>query len=238
MPLDSGPALRGPRGPKGDKGEPGADGKSVTGPAGAASSVPGPAGPKGDTGSAGPQGLPGVAGERGPTGLTGPAGAQGAKGDTGAAGPSGAVGPQGPIGLTGPTGPAGAQGAAGAKGDTGAPGTVSVAASTPTRVLNTTFAPNSTRPVLVIYTVEISCTATLLGGQAGTVELRSDMAATPTTVRSSVSNANTVSLAIALTAVNTQRGVLTYLVPPGHNVRLVVSGSATITLVNQTEVTL
>lgn len=112
--------------------------------------------------------------------------------------------------------------------------------STPTRALNTSFIPNATYPSWVCYTIEITCTASLTGGQTGGVELRSDTAATPTTVRASVSNANSVSLAIALTAINTQRATVSYLVPAGHSVKLVSSstGSPSISIINQVEVAL
>lgn len=79
-------------------------------------------------------------------------------------------------------------------------------------------------------------TASLSGGQNGTVELRSDSGSTPTAVRCQAYNENSVALAIALTAVNNQRTVLSHLVPAGHYVRLVSSGNATISLVNQTEI--
>lgn len=104
------------------------------------------------------------------------------------------------------------------------------------RALNTTFMPSDTASTFVCYTVEIICTASLAGGQTGTVELRSDANALPITARSQVANTNSVSLAIAVTVVNTQRMQLMYLVPPGHNVRLVSSGTATIAIVAQSEV--
>lgn len=123
-------------------------------------------------------------------------------------------------------------------GTNGSDATFSYTVNTPSRTFNSNFTPHATKGVWVSYTVEISCVATLSGGQSGTVELRSDTNATPTTVRAQAYNANSVSLAIALTAVNTQRVQLSYFVPPGHNVRLVTSGSASISIVNQTEITL
>lgn len=113
-----------------------------------------------------------------------------------------------------------------------------VVASTPSRVLGTAFQPSTTKSVLCIYTISISCSATIAGGgQTGSVELRSDSAATPTTVRSQIANTNSVSLAVAVGVVNTQVSVVCHLVPAGDFVRLVSAGTGTISIVNQTEVT-
>lgn len=84
----------------------------------------------------------------------------------------------------------------------------------------------------------INCTATLAGGQNGTVQLLSDTASPPTTVRATARNENSVTLAIALTAVNNQTIPLSYLAPPNHNVRLATSftgNSCTMSIVTQTE---
>lgn len=144
-------------------------------------------------------------------------------------------GPQGPKGDQGAIGPPGPDGE---QGEPGEDATLSYSSTNENRSLNSDFTPNETKAVLVSYTVEITCTASLSGGQSGLVELRSDINATPTTVRCAVSNANSVSLALAVTLVNTYKGVLSYLVPPGHVVRLVSSGTATITLTNQVETTI
>lgn len=125
---------------------------------------------------------------------------------------------------------------AGASVNTGASVT-----SSPGRSLNSTFTPSATKATLVIYTIEIPCTANLSGGQAGRVRLLSDTSSPPTTERCQVYNESSVSLAIALTAVNKQRGILFHFVPPGHKVLLEstqVTGTPTISIVTQTEVTL
>lgn len=98
--------------------------------------------------------------------------------------------------------------------------------TTPARVLDTTFAPSTSRFVLCSYTVQIVAAA----GLASTVELRSDSAAPPTTARCSA----TLSVTGAGDS-DTVRQTLEYICPPGDNVRLVTSGTATVTLVNQTE---
>lgn len=116
---------------------------------------------------------------------------------------------------------------------------VTYTASTPSRALNTNFTPSATNAVFVSYSIGMTCTATILGGQSSTVELRSDTNATPTTVRASINAGNSVSIAISLTAVNTQTVSLIYLVPPGHNVRLVSSGTCTaLSIISQSEVSL
>jgi hypothetical protein len=114
-----------------------------------------------------------------------------------------------------------------------------IAPATPSRALNTTFQPHATKQVLCLYGVQITCTASLTGGQNGRVRLLSDAASPPTTIRAEVQNNNSVSLAIALTAVNGQTGLLAYLCPAGHNVRLEtanVVGTPSFTLISQTEI--
>lgn len=117
-----------------------------------------------------------------------------------------------------------------------------VASATPARTLNSAgFQPSTTKAVWVTYSVRITCSASLSGNQDGKVELMCDANATPTTVRATVQNRNSVAIAIALTIVNEQTAQLSYLVPAGHYVRLIstqTTGSPTITLINQAEVTI
>lgn len=111
--------------------------------------------------------------------------------------------------------------------------------SAPGRSLNSTFQPSATKQVLCMYGIQITCTASLAGGQNGRVRLLSDASSPPTTIRGEIQNQNSVSLAIALTAVNGQTGMLAYLCPAGHNVRLEtanVVGSPGFTLVSQCEI--
>lgn len=170
--------------------------------------VPGPDGDVGPQGPPGPQGAQGV---------QGPVGAQGPQGIQGAAGATGAAGPQGPAGLPNVTG-----------------------ASTPAppRALNATFQPSATRPVEVFYTIQLSCTVTLGGSQTATVELRSDTNSPPTTVCGTVSLTHALGVGVGVGSTVTQTSVLSYTVPQGHNVRLVSSGTGTISIVQQREVTL
>ncbi len=93
---------------------------------------------------------------------------------------------------------------------------------------------------MCIYTIEISATATLASNQNALVELRSDASSTPTTVRCSTSCGVNLTLGVTIGFTNSQRATLIYIVPPGHNVRLntTITGTATATLVNQTEITI
>jgi hypothetical protein len=171
-------------------------------------------------------------------GPTGPAGITGPQGEQGLTGPQGSTGLIGPTGPTGVTGTAGSTGIAGATGATGADGTMSVTLTTPSRALNSTFTPHATRPTLCMYTIEITAVASLTSGDAGTVELRSDTNSPPTTVRSSCKSDYNITLGLSIGWTHVGRYELTYICPANHNVRLVSSGTATMTIVNQTECTL
>lgn len=175
---------------------------------------------------------------------TGPQGPAGPTGATGPTGTTGATGSQGPIGVTGSTGSTGSTGAAGTNGSTGAQGPAgfsTVTPSTPSRTIGTAFQPSATNAVFCLYSIQIACTASLTGGQAGQVQLLSDASNPPTTVRATIANQNTSSLTIGLTVVNNQTATLPYLVPIGHYVKLVstnTTGTPTYTMVAQTEETL
>ena len=123
-------------------------------------------------------------------------------------------------------------------GQAGADGISITAVNTPSRTFNANFTPHATRPVLCMYSVQIEAAAIVGTDQAGTVELRSDTNATPTTVRASVMNDMSITLGIGIGVTNKERSILMYLVPANHNVRLVTSGSAAMSLVHQTEVVL
>ena len=109
--------------------------------------------------------------------------------------------------------------------------------ATPSRVFGTAFQPSATRPVLCIYTVQIAAAFSLTSGQTGTVQFLSDSSNPPVTVRNVTSSGLSGSLTVGLNMTNTQQAVIVYLVPAGDFVKLVSSGTATITLVQQVEVT-
>lgn len=113
--------------------------------------------------------------------------------------------------------------------------------TTPARTFNTNFTPNTSRPTLCIYSVQVDCTTTLASGDDGVIDLRSDTAVTPTTVRCSMRNRIFQGVGVTVGTNSVVRSVLMYLVPAGHNVRLVTTvlvAAPIFTLVNQTEITL
>lgn len=116
-------------------------------------------------------------------------------------------------------------------------GLLTPSVATPTRTLNSNFTPSATRPVLCIYSIQIN-SGNNVDGQ---VELRSDSAATPTTARAMIRSQIAVSGLLGVSGSTISAGVLVYLVPATHNVRLVTinnSGTPTFTLVNQVEITI
>lgn len=204
---------QGPAGPTGDTGPAGATGSAgSTGPSGST----GAAGPAGATGSQGPQG------PQGPQGATGSAGATGAQGSQGIQGLTGATGSAGAAGATGSAGTPGSAGATGATGATGPAGAGfgTITQSSPTRVLGTPFQPSASAPTLVCYSARIVSSLTLSGGQAGRMELLSDVANPPTTIRCRVAGGATGTGVVGLTVTDTAEGGLCYLIPVAHFVLL------------------
>ncbi len=100
----------------------------------------------------------------------------------------------------------------------------------PTRSLNVAFQPSLTRYTLVGYTIQ----QVQAEGNDGSVELRCDAVATPTTSRCSARCA--VASDGAATPAVTTRTQLVFLVPPAHYVKLVSAGSGTPTVIEQFEV--
>lgn len=229
--------LTGAVGAKGDKGDQGDIG--LTGSVGATGSKgdQGTQGVKGDTGDLGPQGSIGL------TGVAGSTGATGAKGDTGSQGPKGDTGSTGPAGTTDynllsnkPTIPA-----AQIQSDWSQTNTSSLdyiknkpaarSQSAVTRSIGSTgFQVSTTRDSEVHYSIEISTTLSLTGGQTGTVflEISSDNSTWVEAGR--FTNGNTGSLTIGLNLTQIQGGQLSAYVPTSYYVRLrssSVTGSPT-----------
>lgn len=95
-----------------------------------------------------------------------------------------------------------------------------------TRALDADFTPSADDHTLVMYSIELTCDA----GEDATVELRSDAATPPVTVRASAR------LNVGAGGVTTTvRQQLVYVVPKGHNVRLVTSGTGVAAIAHQTE---
>lgn len=107
------------------------------------------------------------------------------------------------------------------------------------RTLNTDFQPSATRPTLVIYTVRIAGALTA-NQTTGNVQLRSDAAATPTTVRCQARMDFKVTGALTTMTIANDY-VLSYLVPAGHFVRLgstTEAGVVTFTRIAEVEIVL
>lgn len=91
------------------------------------------------------------------------------------------------------------------------------------RSLNSIFQVSSTRDSLVNYSVDISTSATLLGGQTGTVYLEISLSSTFASGIQEVArfaNGNSVALAVAITVSQLVTAVITGYVPSGYYVRL------------------
>jgi hypothetical protein len=98
-----------------------------------------------------------------------------------------------------------------------------------TRAVDVAFTPHATRSTFVAYTLALLCNE----GETLTVELRCDAASPPTVVRASAHFAPGAAAGASAAC----RQQLTYLVPAGHNVLLVTSGTGTTpTIAHQVEV--
>lgn len=101
--------------------------------------------------------------------------------------------------------------------------------SNPARSLNTAFQASTTQDVFVSYTVDVSATLTLTGGQTGTVTLQyadnSGMSTNLVSVQSSV-NGNTGALTVGLSLTQTGTAAVTGIVPAGKWVRISTSNTA------------
>ena len=116
------------------------------------------------------------------------------------------------------------------------PSTLVLTASTPSRSLGTAFQPSATKVTNCSYSVSVQCSSLLLGNASGKVELLSDTANPPTTVRATVAQ----SISGVLSLVNSNTQPLTYKVPAGHYVLLkstTVGGTVAYGIVSQTEQT-
>jgi hypothetical protein len=151
----------------------------------------------GAQGPQGPQGIQGIQGPQGDTGLQGPQGAQGIQGATGAIGAPGATGATGP--------------------------SIVVSQAAATRSLNSAFQPSTTRNVLVFYTIQLTITASITGGQNGDVilEIASDSGFTANVQTIGITGfGQTYTLAIALQGVQPDKRQVMGIVPAGYYARL------------------
>lgn len=94
--------------------------------------------------------------------------------------------------------------------------------SSVTRNLNMGFQISSTRDCLVNYAITVTTTANLISGQSGSVflDIASDSGFTMNLQSIGSVNGNSVSLAIALTAIQSVTATLSYYVPAGYYIRI------------------
>lgn len=99
----------------------------------------------------------------------------------------------------------------------------------PVRSLNSAFQVSSTQNCLISYSIDISCTLSLTGGQTGTLYLRyADDSGHTTNVKEVCRfvNANTGSLTIGLNITQAETGTLSGMIPAGKYVKLVTENTA------------
>lgn len=114
--------------------------------------------------------------------------------------------------------------------------------ATPTRSLNTAFQISADRDAVVAYSVDVSCTLSLVTGQTGTIYLRyADDSGHTTNVKEVCrsQNGNTGSLTIGLNLTQNATGTLSGIIPAGKYAKLVTEnnvGSPTFTYRSAQEV--
>jgi hypothetical protein len=131
-------------------------------------------------------------------------------------------------------GPQGIQGPAGE-------GFGTITINTPSRILGTAFQLSTTRPSFVTYSARIVSNLTVLGGQAGRIELLSDASNPPTTVRQRVAGGCVGTAVVGVALTDTVEAPMSYLVKPGDYVLLQgvnETGTPTFSLPAQTELIL
>lgn len=101
--------------------------------------------------------------------------------------------------------------------------------TTPTRALDTAFVPSASEYVMGMYTLQLDCD----NDETMLVELRSDAANPPTTVRASAYLAPSDPGAATPKVVAHQQ--LCYVAQPGHYVKLVTTGTGVASIAHQTE---
>lgn len=109
-----------------------------------------------------------------------------------------------------------------------------------TVALSTAYQPSTSRAVSVSIICKINCTSTLAGGQDGTVSLQISPDNITYTTVASLENSNSVSLAIAITAANSNQGALVGTVAPGYYYKLITTsttGAPTFTIITQSQET-
>lgn len=92
---------------------------------------------------------------------------------------------------------------------------------TPTRTFGTAFQPSTGFDSEVFYTISISCTLSLSGGQDGEVQLQTSPDNVTYTTKSKFGGSNTGSLTLGLNTAQKSVGLLSCKVPKGYYVKIV-----------------
>lgn len=112
--------------------------------------------------------------------------------------------------------------------------------SSVTRTVNSaTYTPSAMLQATLIYNISISCTASIGSNSSGTVTLQySTNAGSTWTTAGTITNSNTVTLALALNLINLQTGTIIATIPVGALCKLVPSttGTTTITFISGQEI--
>lgn len=108
--------------------------------------------------------------------------------------------------------------------------------SNPVRAFNSAFQPSSIRNSEVQYSISISASMSISGGQSGTVYLETSPNNSIWTLQAQISTANSGALAVGLNLTNTETKTIRAFVPAGYWVRLRTAGTGTITYITSQEV--
>lgn len=104
-----------------------------------------------------------------------------------------------------------------------------------TKSLNTSYLVNSNRDILISYSVQITSTLSLAGGQSGTVSLQRSPDNVNWTTVGSITNNNNGTLTIGLNTSQVQTAPLITILPAGYYVKIVTSGASTFAYISGTE---
>lgn len=105
-----------------------------------------------------------------------------------------------------------------------------------TRPLNTSWQMGADRNCMIVYSVSITSTLSLSGGQSGTVNLQTSPDNVTWTTVATTTNNNTGTLVIGLNTSAAQTATLSTVVRAGYYVRLQTVGTSTFTWVNGTDI--
>lgn len=107
-----------------------------------------------------------------------------------------------------------------------------------TKALNTSYQLSTARDAMVSYSVNITSTLSISGGQSGSINLQTSPNNSTWTTIATATNNNTGTLVIGLNTSNSQSIALTGFVPQGYYVRLSTTGASAFSWVAGMEVLL